>query len=153
MVQRLAPTLAELYEADETAWLDAMAELAAQRRVSELDLRHLGEYLGDMAARDRREVESRLTILVAHLLKWTHQPSKRTKSWARTVLVQRQALARLLASRVLLNHAETALGDCYDRAVAQAELDTELPRDAFPEACPYAVEQVLTQPLDQGGFS
>ena len=42
-------TLPALYEADETAWLEAMAELAGEGRVAELDLPHLAEFLADMA--------------------------------------------------------------------------------------------------------
>jgi hypothetical protein len=35
--------LTELYEADETAWLEAMAQLAARRAAAELDYEHLAE--------------------------------------------------------------------------------------------------------------
>jgi hypothetical protein len=70
MIQQAAAPLSELYEADETAWLDAMADLVRQGRLEELDYAHLAEYLTDMARSDRREVESRLTTLLEHLLKW-----------------------------------------------------------------------------------
>ena len=79
MIQRAATTLAQLYEADETAWLDAMADLIQQGQWADLDSPHLGEYLSDMALRDRREVKSRLVILMAHLLKWEFQPEKRSR--------------------------------------------------------------------------
>ena len=70
MVVKTAAALVSLYEADETAWLDRMAELIRERRYEELDYSHLQEYLTDMANRDRREVESRLRVLLSHLLKW-----------------------------------------------------------------------------------
>jgi Domain of unknown function DUF29 len=88
MVQRIAEVLPELYEADETAWLEAMSELIKQGRTADLDFPHLEEYLTDMAKRDRREVKSRLTVLLAHVLKREHQPEKCSKSWLRTILVQ-----------------------------------------------------------------
>jgi hypothetical protein len=106
-----ANALADLYEADETAWLEAMADLAARRRVGEMDFPHLSEYLADMAKRDRREVKSRLVALLVHLLKWDHQPDKRTGSWQATILEQRQELRDLLDSRTLRNHAEAILAD------------------------------------------
>src|SRR5208337_499667 len=53
----------DLYTRDETAWLDVMARLIAERRFGELDYEHLHEFLTDMARRDRREVLSRLTAL------------------------------------------------------------------------------------------
>jgi hypothetical protein len=45
-----------------------MAELVAQQKFAALDHRHLSEYLSDMAQRDRREVYSRLVVLLSHLL-------------------------------------------------------------------------------------
>ena len=83
MIQRAAEDLPALYESDETAWLDAMSELIRQGRLDQLDYAHLEEYLADMARRDRREVESRLTVLIVHLLKWKHQARKRTRRLAR----------------------------------------------------------------------
>ena len=60
MIQSLAgTTISDLYESDETAWLERMADLIHQGRLDVLDYPHLGEYLSDMARRDRREVESR----------------------------------------------------------------------------------------------
>ncbi|HKM81947.1 MAG TPA: DUF29 family protein, partial [Candidatus Acidoferrum sp.] len=70
MSVRIIDLLPALYERDETAWLEAMAELARDGRAEDLDLGHLAEYLFDMARRDRREVESRLAVLLSHLLKW-----------------------------------------------------------------------------------
>ncbi len=72
--------LAELYAEDETAWLDRMGELVRRRRLSELDVDNLAEYLSDMARRDRREVKSRLGLLMAHLLRWEDQPDRRSGS-------------------------------------------------------------------------
>lgn len=65
-----------LYETDETAWLEQMSKLISERRYGELDYEHLSEYLLDMAKRDRREVLHRLTTLLAHLVKWGHQPAR-----------------------------------------------------------------------------
>src|SRR5437762_265465 len=65
-----------LYERDETAWLEAMADLIRTGRLDEVDYPNLAEYLADMARRDRREVDSRLVVLLAHVLKWVHQPDR-----------------------------------------------------------------------------
>jgi len=37
----------DLYNKDETAWLEMMARLAAERRFAELDYEHLHEFLTD----------------------------------------------------------------------------------------------------------
>jgi len=144
MIQRIAEDLSALYEADETAWLDAMAELIRRGRLDQLDYAHLMEYLEDMARRDRREVESRMTVLIAHLLKWTHQPRKRTRSWRGTIIAQRNELKRHLGRGVLRNHAESVLTEVYADAVEQAAAETGLPAKRFPAACPYTLDQLLS---------
>jgi hypothetical protein len=136
--------LPDLYEADETAWLEAMAELIGQGRTDELDYPHLREYLADMARRDRREVESRLATLLAHVLKWVHQPDRRSAGWRATVVEQRQELARLTDRGVLRNHAEAVLADAYAEAVERAAAETGLPATAFPADCPYSLDQLLS---------
>src|SRR5437879_6010914 len=147
MIQQAPEVLPSLYESDETAWLEAMSELIHQGRFDELDYAHLGEYLADMARRDRREVESRLAILIAHLLKWTKQTAKRSRSWRRTIVVQRQELVRQVERGVLRNHAEAALPKLYAAAVEQVVTETGLPAETFPDACPYTLDQVLSQDI------
>jgi hypothetical protein len=135
--------LSQLYEADETAWLESMSELIKQRRLDKLDLRHLSEYLDDMARRDRKEVTSRLRILVAHLLKWDCQPRKRSRSWSGTITSQRHDLQFDLESKTLRNHAEAVLPAVYAKAVQLAVDETGLPKDQFPSECPYTLQQIL----------
>lgn len=147
MIQRAAPTLAELFEADETAWLEAMVELIRQRQWDELDYRHLEEFLGDVARRDRREVESRLATLLAHLLKWVQQPEQRSRSWRGTIVEQRFELERLADRGVLRNHAEAVLASAYVEAVKRAAAETGLAEESFPAQCPYTLEQLLTAEL------
>ena len=144
MIQRGEVTLSQLYEADETAWLEAMAELIEQGQWGDLDYPHLGEYLSDMARRDRREVKRRLTTLLTHILKWMHQPEQRSRSWRGTIIEQRQELADHAASGVLRNHAEAVLADAYAKAVERAVAETGLPAETFPSACPYTLEQLLS---------
>jgi len=145
-----AEPLTLLYEADETAWLEAMSELAAQRRFEEMDHVHLAEYLSDMAKRDRRGVNSRLAQLLAHLLKWYFQPERRSKSWERSIVLQRQKLRDILDSGTLRNHAAANLAEIYARAVHLAIIDTGLPPEAFPAVCPFDWPQIESAPLAGG---
>ena len=148
MVQRTPQALAVLYETDETAWLEATADLIRDGRLDQVDLETLAEYLTDMARRDRREVTSRLGLLIAHLLKWQHQPGHRSGSWRGTVEIQRQELAELLESSVLRNHATAVLDKAYANAVRQALAETGLPEPTFPDDCPYSLDEVLTAALE-----
>ena len=117
--------LSTLYERDETAWLEAMSALAANGRHTEMDFAHLSEYLADMAKRDRREVFSRLVVLLSHLLKWEHQLENRSNSWRGTILEQRRELRLLLESRSLRRHADRSAVvlrfDCLPRIADQID--------------------------------
>lgn len=144
MTPQTALALPELYTEDETAWLDAMADLIAAGAHAELDFPNLREYLTDMAKRDRREVESRLVILVMHVLKWMHQPSQRSRSWQASIVEQRQELTRLAGRGVLRNHAESVLADVYRDAVERASVETGLPLNAFPAECEFSVDELLS---------
>jgi hypothetical protein len=136
--------LANLYETDETAWLEQMSKLINEQRYTELDYQNLGEFLFDMAKRDRREVFSRLTTLLTHVLKWHHQPRKRSRSWETTIMHQRDELQDLLESRTLKNHALEALPDAYARAVRYAAKETGLSPGRFPQECPYDLDTLLS---------
>jgi hypothetical protein len=147
MIRPATPTLSELYAADETAWLDAHAELIRDGRYAEIDYPNLQEFLESMAGRDRREVTSRLVILLAHLLKYEFQPDRRTNSWAGTIVTQQRELIADAQSGVLRNHAEAVLPKAYWDAVKLAAAETQLPKSAFPAECPYTLEHLLTADL------
>jgi hypothetical protein len=135
--------LARLYLQDETAWLEQTAQLIRAGQFQKVDRKHLAEYLNDMAARDRREVKSRLITLMAHLLKLEFQDWMRTRSWEATILVQRHELQSLLESRTLRNHAEQILAEAYQKAVERATAETGLDEDRLPSSCPYTIEGLL----------
>src|SRR4051794_16984247 len=124
MVQRSAAAPATLYEADETAWLEATADLIRQGRLEEVERDILAEYLTDMARRDRREVYTRLVVLLSHLLKWEHQPEGRSRSWRGTIVEQQRELRLLLESGTLRNHAAAVFADAYADARKQAAAET-----------------------------
>jgi hypothetical protein len=135
--------LPALYEADETAWLEAMAKLAAERRLADLDCAHLSEYLSDMAQRDRREVHSRLVLWLTHRLQWDYQPRKRTRSWESTLLTQARELRKLLESGTLRNHANQILAEAYQDARQQAAVETGLPLETFPVEWDRSVDEMI----------
>jgi hypothetical protein len=138
--------LSMLYERDETAWLEAMSALAASGRYAEMDFKHLSEYLADMARRDRREVFSRLVVLLTHLLKWEHQPERRSGTRRGTIREQRRELRQLLESGTLRNHAEAVLADAYAEARRQAADETELSLDVFPVTDARGLDELLVEP-------
>jgi hypothetical protein len=148
MANQMAVPLPLLYQEDETAWLEVMSRLVAERRFDEFDCVHLSEYLSDMARRDRREVYSRLVVLLTHLLEWEHQPAKQSGSWRGTILTQRRELRLLLESGTLRNHAVETLAGAYQEAREQATAETELPIETFPVECGQSVDELISRGND-----
>ena len=49
-----------------------------------------------MGKSEQRELENRMAVLLANLLKWQHQPERQGNSWLRTIKVQRKGIASRL---------------------------------------------------------
>ena len=143
MVQRTPQRLAPQAEVDETAWLEHTAELIRSGRFDQVDAATLAEFLSDLAKRDRREVLSRLVILLAHRLKWEYQQDRRSGSWRGTILEQQRELRQLLDSGTLRNHAVAVFAEAYADARKEAAADSGLARAKFPEESPWNMDDAL----------
>ena len=62
------------YNADIIQWARQQAALLRAGRFSALDIEHIAEEIEDVGKSEERELESRLAVLIAHLLKWQYQP-------------------------------------------------------------------------------
>lgn len=138
-------TLTPLYLGDETAWLEQMAALIAEGRFADLDYANLGEFLTDMARRDKREVMSRLTLLMIHRLEWEHQPEKRSRSLQATIAEQRRELEDALESGTLRRYAQESLAKAHGGAIEQAAIETGLDGSAFPSESDRILEQWVSK--------
>jgi hypothetical protein len=136
------PLLRDLTGSDPVAWYDATIELLDLGRHDALDFTRVRGLLTDMGASERREVKNRLVVLLAHVLKWTHQPDKRSRSWSATIYTQQRELADHAAG-VLREHARRVTADAYPLAVGRATRGTGLPAETFPADCPYTFDQLL----------
>ena len=132
------------YDVDFFAWTQRTAALLRSRRFDELDVGHLAEEVEDMGKRERRELGSRIVVLVAHLLKFAHQPDRRSPSWRATIATQRAEIEDLLQDNPSL-HPEVARMATRRWAVAVKEAAAETRRavDSFPPSCPWSAEQIL----------
>jgi len=97
-----------------------------------------------LGERDKREVRSRLALVLMHLLKWQYQPTHRGASWRCTINEQRSELTLLFGDSPSLRRvAEESLGKCYDIARKRAADETGLALSFFPEDSPWTLEQAL----------
>jgi hypothetical protein len=135
------------YETDFHAWAIHNAELLRQGRLSDIDLEHIADELESMGASERRELLSRLQVLVLHLLEYELQPDRRGKSWLLTINHQRTAIERLLEQSPSLARMldDDNLGKVYRKAVRDALIETDLERHLFPTDCPYAIAEILDE--------
>ena len=136
----------DLYNRDFVAWADEQALLLEQKRWYELDLVNLIAEVQDLGNRHRDALESQLTRLLMHLLKWQYQPQKRGNSWLLTVKDARRQIAKLIRKYpVLAVHVEKAFLECYLEAREIAADETGLFTNTFPLECQYPLEQVLKE--------
>lgn len=132
------------YEADYYGWTQDQAELLRAHRLDEIDLDHLIEELESMGASERRELVSRLGILLAHLLKWQYEPELRGKSWVSTIREQRRMLPLHLKQNPSLQaKLDEFMVDGYALGRGIASDETGLPEKTFPDICPWAFEQIM----------
>lgn len=138
--------MSTLYETDFYAWTHEQSKLLREGRLREADLAHIIEEIESMGRTEKRELVSRLAVLLMHLLKWQYQPGRRGGSWEATIVVQRRALHRHLRDNPSLRAAlPEALGDAYGDAVPAAVAETGLPRATFPDVCPWSFEQAVDE--------
>ena len=134
------------YESDVVAWANEQAALIRAGLFTQLDLKHIAEEIEDVGKSEQRELARRMAVLLAHLLKWQYQPSRRSKSWQFTLATQRKeityGLAEATSLRGKFNDAKW-LEILWAKARTQAEAETGLDMDTFPEACPWLLSDVL----------
>jgi hypothetical protein len=140
MESRNAPS----YEEDFVAWLEDQAARARHGEVEALDLENIAEELEGLARSDRREIRSRLTVLLTHLLKCLVQPQRRSSSWVEMIAEQRDGIAQLIEDSPSLRALPAEILDrAYPAARRKAVRQTRLPEREFPELCPFNIEAVL----------
>ncbi|MBB1126688.1 DUF29 domain-containing protein [Thiospirillum jenense] len=139
------------YNVDFAQWAYEQAALCRQRNWVAFDAEHVADELENMGVRERRELISRLSVLLAYLLKWQYQPQWRGKSWRLAIHIQRLDIENLLNHNPSLRgRVVDCLLDSYYRAVLQAALETGLNEAVFPIECPFTLEQILEEywPVD-----
>lgn len=132
------------YDSDFYGWTQEQADLLRSGSLSELDTQNLLEEIESMGRSERRELESRLEVLLAHLLKWKYQEGRRSRSWTLTIIGQRQKVSRCLKQSPSLKHKlNESLEAAYSDAIIAAERETQISRNVFPDNCPWTFEQIM----------
>lgn len=140
-----------LYAEDFYAWTQEQARLLDARQFDALDIPHLVEEITSLGKSEQREVYTRLSQLVTHLLKLAlaaqHLPyalQRAGRGWRATVKTQRLELAKVLRENPSLRAVLPAeLYDAYTVARVDAAGALELDEAMVPPECPWTVAQVM----------
>lgn len=132
-----------LYDQDFYLWIETISKQLKAGKFAEIDLANLIEEIESMGKSEKRELKSRLIVLLMHLLKWQYQPEKRSESWRSTITEQRICIELLLEDSPSLQPLLIEIfADCYEKARLKASEETGIKLNFFPKESPFTLEDV-----------
>jgi hypothetical protein len=132
------------YQKDFYAWTQEQAALLKAGRLHELDLINLLEEIETMGRSEKRELNSRLTVLLVHLLKWHYQSGRQSKSWQLSIEGQRDNCFDVLDDNSSLKpQLNELINRAYSKARTLAAKETGLDKSVFPMTCSWTLAQIL----------
>lgn len=136
--------MGDLYDRDFYAWANEQAALLRAGNLSSADVANIAEEIETLGRSEKRELRSRLAVLLLHLLEWQFQPGRRSRSWEISIANAHDELAEHLAENPSLKAVlPEAITSAYRRARLDAEQETGLPDSAFPVECPWTFDQAM----------
>jgi hypothetical protein len=139
------PATAE-YERDFYSWLMEQARHVRDARWNAVDRENLAEEIESLGREQFNKLESALRVLMLHMLKWDHQPERRSRSWILSIKTQRAELDDVLADNPGLKaRIGEAITRGYRKARIEAAQETGLDEDVFPETSRYSFEDMTAR--------
>jgi Domain of unknown function DUF29 len=140
--------MGDLYDGDFYRWAVEQAAVMRNKRCElealGIDWVNVAEELDTLGRSERRELRSRLGVLLLHLLNWLHQPMHQSTSWRRTIETQREAIGELLSDSPSLKQLlDQTMVAAYRDARRDAVVETGLSDTAFSAHCQWTAAQVL----------
>jgi hypothetical protein len=144
-----APVRAE-YERDFYSWLMEQARLLREGRFDALDRENLGEEIESLGREQFNKLEGALRVLLMHILKWDHQPRRRSRSWVLSIEAQRIEVENVLSDNPGLKpRLAEAIGRAYRSARVEAARETGLEKSTFPQTCPYSFDELTSREFER----
>lgn len=137
-----------LYEKDFYLWLQTTANLLKNQQLEQIDWENLIEEIESMGRSEKKEIKSRLIILIEHLLKltyWETEKEYNSLSWRNTIIEQRRQIDLTLEDSPSLKAvlSESFL-DCYQKARTDTLQKTQLSSNLLPSEPPFTLAETLT---------
>ena len=137
----------KLYDQDFYLWIQTTIQHLQERNLEQLDIENLIEEIDSMGRSEKKELKTRLVVLIEHLLKlqyWIEEKDDNARGWRNTVVEQRRQITYTLADSPSL---KAILNDVFLPCYQDAKKDTinkyQLPSNLFPEEPPFSLAQVL----------
>lgn len=136
-----------LYDQDFYLWIQTTIQHLQERNLEQLDIENLIEEIDSMGRSEKKELKTRLVVLIEQLLKlqyWIEEKDDNAGGWRNTVVEQRRQITYTLADSPSL---KAILNDVFLPCYQDAKKDTinkyQLPSNLFPEEPPFSLDQVL----------
>ncbi len=137
------------YDEDFAAWAFYQAMLVRSNRLHLLDRNWIAEELDSLARGEYRTLRSALMRVLQHMLKWDHQPERRSYSWAKSISDHRYIVREQLDENPsLLPRRDEVIIEAYSRAVAKAADEMDRSEKSVPTTCPYSWEDISERRFD-----
>jgi hypothetical protein len=129
---------------DVHAWAFEQAGHLRAGRFHLLDRDGLADEIEDVGRSEFKSLASNIAIVLIHMLKWDHQPTKRSRSWSLSIEEHRSRVRYDLADSPSLRALTAeAVDRAYRLARLRAARETRVLLDHLPETCPYAFVTIV----------
>lgn len=131
------------YDADVHGWAMAQARLIRERSLAEVDWDNVAEEIESVGRSEQRSLQSNLTQLLVHMLKWDEQPERRGRSGLVSIHNHRTAALRDLRDNPSLKSSLAAIfAEALDDARRSAAIETGISRASFDKR-EYTIDQAF----------
>ncbi|PMR77329.1 DUF29 domain-containing protein [Billgrantia endophytica] len=132
------------YDQDAYAWALEQAALLRAGKLDQIDIEHVADEIENMGRGERRALISQMTRLLMHLLKWDHQPERRSRNWRLSIEDAQAKVARLLEDNPSLKTSRPELmAIAYEDARRAAAIETNMEPNTFPQKCLYRFDDAM----------
>jgi hypothetical protein len=143
-----AAATAPRYQDDLYGWVEDQIALLRADEVGSIDASQITQELTDLGKSEFDKLVSTIRIVLHHLLKWDHQPERRSRSWATTIREHRRRIAyQVKDSPSLKPRVNEAIVRAYLDAIDDVTRETGLRAAILPETCPYDWNDITLRPI------
>ena len=134
------------YDADFYSWSLEQARLLRQGQWAKLDRDNVAEEIESLARGQFYKLEAAIRNLLVELLKWDHEPAKRSRSSILSIDLQRIEIEELLSDNPGMRpRIPEAIARAYRRARLEAAKQAGSDEAIFPENCVYTFDEIMTR--------